>query len=135
MLINDGRNPDRVREVFVQFQKKYFQNTQPTLGDVLCLNRVQLRGQNAFTQEQHFSKYCIFYFTELSYSQKTYKFFIMFQVDLQNHWSHVLHEHYITNAQVSDLNFLRASAQVKHIIKCNTCFKACVKTYKCTSST
>lgn len=37
-------------------KRNSFQNTQPTLRDVLCLNRVQLRGQNAFTQEQQFSR-------------------------------------------------------------------------------
>lgn len=89
---------------------------------------MQLRGQNAFTQEQQFSRYCIFYFTELSYT-----LFNMFQVDLQNYLDR---SHCVALVlQVSDLSFLRASAQVKHIIKCNTCFKACVKTYKYISST
>lgn len=117
------------------FKKNIFKIPSPPWVMFYVLIRCSSGDKMHLLKNNSFSKYCIFYFTELSYSQKTYKFFIMFQVDLQNHWSHVLHEHYITNAQVSDLNFLRASAQVKHIIKCNTCFKECVKTYKCTSST
>lgn len=132
MLINDGRNPDWVREVFVQLKKFNFKIPSPPWVMFYVLIG-QLRGQNAFTQKQQFSRYCIFYFTELSYTHKTYKFFNMFQVDLQNDLDR---SHCVALVlQVSDLSFLRASAEVKHIIKCNTCFKACVKTYKYISST